>query len=315
MRFQWKKLGKVFEAKGQHPWMQNYTTPIAALVLPSCIRVYFSARATPDQNGNFISNASFVDVDKDNPTQVLYVHDKPLIPLGGPGMFDEFGVMTAKPAVFGDKVYFYYMGWQRLSGETVPYQVMLGLAISDDQGRTFTKISNGPILGIDRIDPLSIGNVSVIIENGVWKMWYTTFTKWAIGGQKPTPVYNIKYATSKNGIDWKKEDYVAIDENEEGGVATPSVIKINGVYHMWFGCRPPYDKNGNVSGYSIGYAHSQDGLEWKREDRLSGIFASEGGWDSEMVCYPHVVKSGDRLFMFYCGNGFGRSGFGCAESM
>jgi hypothetical protein len=32
-----------------------------------------------------------------------------------------------------------------------------------------------------------------------------------------------------------------------------------------------------------------------------------------MICYPHIVEVDGRSLMFYCGNYFGREGFGCAE--
>lgn len=309
----WEKKGHIFKANGQYDWMNCYTTPLAAIVLDNVIRIYFSTRSLPDENGNFISNAGFIDVDKKDPSKVVYVHDKPLIPLGKPGHFDEFGVMVAKPVIHEEKIYMYYMGWQRLSNETVPYQVMLGLAISEDNGKTFTKATEGPVLGIDYIDPISIGNVSVMIEDGIWKMWYTTFTRWGVGGVKPTPEYNIKYAESKDGIRWEKTGIVAVDEDEKGGVATPSVIKIDDTYHMWFGYRPAFDTEGKIHGYKIGYASSSDGKHWIRNDEQSGIDCGIKSWDSEMVCYPHIVEVDGKYVMFYCGNGFGYEGFGYAE--
>src|SRR3954465_15068851 len=107
-KFNWKKLGLVFEAKGQYEWMESYTTPVAAIVLDDRIRIYFSTRSKADANGNFISQCTFVDVDKGNPTKVIYIHNKPVIELGKPGTFDEFGVMVAKPCMYKGKVYLYY---------------------------------------------------------------------------------------------------------------------------------------------------------------------------------------------------------------
>jgi len=309
----WIKKGYIFKANGHFAWMNSYTTPIAAIVLDTKIRIFFSSRSVADKNRNFISYASFLDVDKKDPQKILYIHDKPIIELGEPGTFDEFGTMIAKPVVVNRKVYLYYMGWQRLSGVTAPYQVMLGLAISEDFGFTFKKVSHGPIIGIDFFDPISIGNVSVIFEEGLWRLWYTSYIKWDFDGVKPTPEYNIKYAESDDGIIWKKTNNIAVDKDELGGVATPSVIKIGGKYHMWFGYRPPFDKNGNVHGYTIGYASSIDGKTWSRSDKKSGIHVSESGWDSEMICYPHIIKIDGRLLMFYCGNEFGLEGFGYAE--
>ena len=46
--------------------------------------------------------------------------------------------------------------------------------------------------------------------------------------------------------------------------------------------------------------------------KKSGIDVSKDGWDSEMLCYPHVFKCDDNIFMLYNGNQFGRYGFGLA---
>lgn len=309
----WIKKGHIFKPSGEFEWANSHTTPIAAVLLDDKIRMYFSCRSKADIKGNFISYASFIDLYKENPQTILYKHNKPILELGGVGMFDEFGTMIAKPVVNNNIIYLYYMGWQRLSGQTAPYQVMLGMAKSSDLGVTFTKVSKGPVLGIDIYDPISIGNVSVIIENGIWRMWYTTYTRWGLGGIKPTPEYNIKYAESMDGISWTKKNIVCIEENEKGGIATPSVIKINNIYHMWFGYRPNYTIDGKVAGYKIGYACSTDGISWIRDDEKAGIDNSNSGWDAQMVCYPHIIKVDSKYYMFYCGNGFGESGFGYAE--
>ena len=63
----------------------------------------------------------------------------------------------------------------------------------------------------------------------------------------------------------------------------------------------------------IGYAYSKDLKTWIRDDREVGIGLSTEGRDSEMICYPHVVKIDDKIIMFYCGNGFGQAGLGYAE--
>jgi len=309
----WIKKGHIFKPSGEFEWMHSHTTPIAAISQEDKIRIFYSCRSKIDEIGNFISYASFIDVDKHNPRKIIYIHNEPILDLGGIGMFDEYGTMIAKPVVVNGVIYMYYMGWQRLSGQTAPYQVMLGLATSLDGGVKFNKLSPGPIIGIDTYDPISIGNVSVVFENGIWRMWYTSFTRWAFGGIKPTPEYNIKYAYSFDGIHWVKTNSVCIDEDNNGGVATPSVIIIDNIYHMWFGYRPSFTLSGEVAGYRIGYAWSKDGLSWNREDNRAGIETSANCFDSSMVCYPHVIEVENKILMFYCGNGFGETGFGFAE--
>src|SRR3972149_8611846 len=113
MSITWKKLGRVFKADSQHSWMDSHTTPIAAVCLDDRIRLYFSTRPKPDHKGNYVSLSSFLDVDRDDPTRILMIHNRPILPLGAYGTFDEFGVMVTDVVREGDRFYLYYAGWQR----------------------------------------------------------------------------------------------------------------------------------------------------------------------------------------------------------
>jgi hypothetical protein len=65
-------------------------------------------------------------------------------------------------------------------------------------------------------------------------------------------------------------------------------------------------------GYRIGYAESDDGINWQRKDDKVGIDVSDEGWDSEMVAYPYVFEHDGEKYMLYNGNGYGETGFGYA---
>ncbi len=75
---------------------------------------------------------------------------------------------------------------------------------------------------------------------------------------------------------------------------------------MWYSVRGP--------SYRIGYAESADGIGWVRRDSTSVVDPSDTGWDSEMTTYPVVVRRGDRFYMLYNGNDYGRTGIGLAVS-
>ena len=64
--------------------------------------------------------------------------------------------------------------------------------------------------------------------------------------------------------------------------------------------------------YRIGYAYSDNLIDWTRNDEMAGINVSHNGWDSEMMCYPHVFHCENKIYMLYNGNQFGRFGFGLA---
>ena len=81
---------------------------------------------------------------------------------------------------------------------------------------------------------------------------------------------------------------------------------------MFFCYRYSTDYRSKQYGYRIGYASSVNLTDWARDDAKAGLDVSAGGWDSEMVSYPHVFELDHALFMAYLGNQAGRYGFGLA---
>jgi hypothetical protein len=82
---------------------------------------------------------------------------------------------------------------------------------------------------------------------------------------------------------------------------------------MWYSRRGIVEyRSDRRHSYRIGYAESKDNLEWERKDEQAGLELSADGWDSEMLAYPYIVDYQDKRYLFYNGNGFGRSGFGFA---
>ena len=89
---------------------------------------------------------------------------------------------------------------------------------------------------------------------------------------------------------------------------------MNDLFAMYFSKRQVINyRTKGESAYSLGFATSRDLIKWDRDDYNRGIETSSHGWDSEMICYPNIVKIEDRYLMFYNGNGFGKSGIGFAE--
>jgi hypothetical protein len=88
----------------------------------------------------------------------------------------------------------YYIGWN--PQKTVSYRLSIGLAISEDGGKTFNKVSDGPIMDRSIDEPFFNTAPCVIKENNKWKMWYMSYKKWEIINGIAEPFYNIKYAES-----------------------------------------------------------------------------------------------------------------------
>jgi hypothetical protein len=188
------------------------------------------------------------------------------------------------------------------------------LAVSDDGGVTFNRVSEGPIVDRTRTEPYFCASPYALIDQGKWKLWYASSTGWTVAAGKPEPLYQIKYAESLNGLDWNRLNITCIDYEFEGEAnARPCVIKEANRYRMWYCFRGSENYRTDKShSYRLGYAESTDGLSWTRKDAEVGIERSETGWDSVMMEYPFVYEHRGQKYLLYNGNGFGETGFGYA---
>lgn len=305
----WVKKGLVYAPKGQYEWNKSHAQlPIVDSANDRGWRIYFATRDASNH-----SNISYVEVEAGRPENILYEHNQTLLPFGKLGTFDESGLMPLCVVNHQGMKYLYYAGWTIRS--TITYHNSIGLAISHDNGRSYEKFAEGPLFDIRPNEPYFTGTANVLVENGLWRMWYQSCTKWELLDGQPEPFYHIKYAESADGIHWRREGAVAIDykDESEGGICSASVINEGGVYKMWYSYRRARDYRRNrLNSYRIGYAESPDGVSWTRRDQNAGIDVSDDGWDSEMIAYPFVLLQSNEKYLFYNGNGFGRTGFGYA---
>ena len=134
------------------------------------------------------------------------------------------------------------------------------------------------------------------VEGDRWRAWYNSGIKWERtldGGWKH--YYGLHHAHSTNGIDWISDpgQCLPFQDEYEYAFGRPSVYVRDGLFLMWFAHRATK----TIDTYRIGFAWSKDGLNWSRNDALSGI---------------DVSPDRGRMYMLYNGNGYGRSGFGYA---
>jgi hypothetical protein len=177
---------------------------------------------------------------------------------------------------------------------------------------------DGPIITTSNTEPYFTGTCYVLKESeSIFKAWYLSCTKWEMINNKAEPFYHIKFATSVDGIHWKRDGNIAIDYStaDEGGIVSASVIKVGEKYLMWYGFRKALNYRSDVNNsYRIGFAKSADSINWIRMDEMAGIDVSTEGWDADMISYPNVIEYKNELYMFYNGNCFGATGFGYAVS-
>ena len=303
----WHKHGLVYCPNGRFGWDRSHASLPTVDPSGDKWRVYFAAR---DEQGR--SRIGSVDLDPADPTRVAVANPEPILTLGERGTFDDNGTTPSWLVTFGGVKYLYYIGWN--PQVTVSYRLAIGLAISEDGGRTFRRYSDGPILDRDGDEPFFNTAPCVLLEDGAWRMWYVSCTGWEEVHGRPEPRYHVKYAESTDGIHWRRTGIVCIDYGDfTGAIGRPCVLHDGDIYRMWYSYRGLTDYRTNpATSYRLGYAESPDGLQWTRSDAEAGLERSTAGWDSEMIAYAHVFRHGGRLHCCYNGNGFGRSGFGYA---
>ena len=313
----WNKLGKIFDPT-QHKLPNNcvqFAQSPQALVFNDFVRIYFSTRSVDMNNKKYLSHIAFVDIRK-NMRDVIHVSDKTVIPLGGLGCFDEHGIFPMSVIRHGDAVYGYTCGWSRRVSVSV--DTAIGLAISRDDGLTFQRIGDGPILAASLHEPCLVGDGFVKIIDDEFHMWYIFGTAWKKSSALAPPdrIYKIGHAVSHDGINWMKQEARQIISDrlgEDECQALPSVIEIAGRYHMFFCYRPCFDFRKNYSrSYRIGHAWSNDLVNWTRDDENPLLTVTPNDWDSDMLCYPNVFECDGKIYLLYNGNEFGRYGFGLA---
>ncbi len=307
----WQKRGLIFDPSYRFDWMNAYSQVPTILEKENVLRIYFTCRPIPDRSGLFVSHIAYIDVDKNDPSNVLYIHPKPILDLGNLGAFDEFGIHPTGVIRIDEKVYLYYTGWMR--GVSVPYETWIGLAISNDDGDTFFRYSEGPIIGKSTDNPYLANGAFVFDDESHFKMMYASTTAWVPENGKHEPVYTLKGAVSSDGIHWETQQKPLFQQiKKDECISRPTVIRYKQVYHTWYGYRKIENFRGGSNSYRIGYATSKDFINWERNDELAGISLSKDDWDSQMMSYPQVLQIGQQLIMFYNGNHFGKYGFGYA---
>jgi hypothetical protein len=314
----WKKLGKIFDPS-EHPLpnhCQYFAQSPQALVFDDFIRIYFSTRAI-DQDKKYLSHIAFVDFKKDF-SQILQVSAHTIIPLGTLGCFDEHGIFPMNVMRYQNFIYGYTCGWSRRVSVSV--ETGIGLAVSQDEGLTFQRIGNGPILTASLHEPFLVGDPFVYYLNDTFHMWYIFGREWKKyqNDSPPERIYKIGYATSKNGIGWQKKNegkqIISDSLGEDESQALPTMIQINDIFHLFFCYRESFDfRKTKGRGYRIGHAYSKDLETWVRDDAQLVLAGTEGEWDSDMQCYPHVFACDGNIYMLYNGNEFGKYGFGLAK--
>jgi len=311
----WLKKGVIFDPRNYD--LANNCKTFAqspqVLSFSGFNRVYFSTREiTP--GGKFVSHISFVDFTKGF-SKILRISENTVIPLGGLGTYDQHGIFPLNVLRDGSTVLGFIGGWNRRVSVSV--DTAIGLAVSTDNGETFERVGPGPILSATVDEPFLVGDPFVLKIDKNYHMWYIYGQRWVLNTEAiPERVYKIGYAISSDLIEWKRTGRQIVKDvlNKDECQALPTIAKWRNRYHMIFCYREAIGFRVDPSkGYRLGYAWSEDLVNWTRADEEFRFEGESADWDNEMQCYPHLFRQEDELFLLYNGNKFGKYGFGIAK--
>ena len=298
----WHKRGIVFSADGSRPWLCSHAQlPVAQPLAGDRVRVFFASRDAGNR-----SHVAHVELALDDESRVVRLPGEPDLAPGPLGCFDDHGVYPASLVGTPDGcLYMYYIGWN--PGVRRPlFYASIGLAVSVDDGASFRRYGQAPIMARSEFDPCLVTSPCVLREGDRWRMWYVSGFRWEELAGALVSYYHVKYAESEDGVHWERDGRVCIDLRPgERNIARPCVMRDDDGYRMWY-------SYSDGAGYRIGYAVSVDGLEWLRRDDDVGIERSADGFDADAIAYPWVFRHRNRLHMLYNGGDFGREGFALA---
>lgn len=185
-------------------------------------------------------------------------------------------------------------------GNETSNKIRIGHAVSAN-GFDWTKDKANPVVYLGAPgtwDQSAVHAPSVMYDpdRAIFKMWYSGSNG---------PYIQIGYAESPHGTEWTKYSQPVLpvgeyDDWDDKRAVFQKVIKVDGVYHMWYSG----DDHNLTYTYEIGYAWSDDGINWIKD--VDPVFSfdmsgSPDAFDEFMVYSPAVIDYGDGMAMYYAG--------------
>lgn len=145
---------------------------------------------------------------------------------------------------------------------------------------------------------------SVIFDNGSYVMYASS----DVSFNGDIKIYRL---TSRDSTTWTLNPTTPVLEKGSSGqwddksVETPSVVKFNGTYYMFY---TGYRNNSAVD-FEIGYATSSDGITWTKS-ASNPILTSAGGsavpddFDQFIVAEPGAVVFNNQIYLYFTAQGY-----------
>ncbi len=164
-----------------------------------------------------------------SPDGLTWTKHGTVLPRGPRGAWDELGVADPYVIAAGGQLYLFHLGQDRARRQR------LGVAVSADSGRSWTKLRSNPILEIGapgRFDSLGLGEPAVWTSHGRWWMLYT--------GRDRVERRKIGLAVSTDGIHWQRTSESPLISGQAPWnsqvVCDPEILpQPDGSLRVWYG--------------------------------------------------------------------------------
>lgn len=222
-----------------------------------------------------------------------------VLDVGASGNFDDEWVSCPSIAFDGHQYLMWYSSYYDYS-ESLGRRG-IGLATSSD-GLHWSRANAGkPVLVPGTAGSLDDGQVmgpEVLFDGELFRMWYTGQPRERHGSG--IGYYRIFLATSRDGVQWSRANagQPVLDIGPSGSydsvqVATPSIIRDDQGYRMWYAAWAP------DTGHVVCSARSSDGIQWQRENAGQPM----PGLSPASAYGPAVVRVAQRYIMLYMATG------------
>ncbi|AGW15016.1 glycoside hydrolase family protein [Megalodesulfovibrio gigas] len=306
----WRRMRRIIGPAEYLPWNKSRVgLPVCLPCDEHCWRIWFSACNEQGQ-----SDALCVDVDPSDAMNILAFRQCPGLERGGDGAFDSAGLMPGCVLAVDGCILLWYSG-MRLR-QDVPYELAIGLAISEDGGVSFRKVSEAPVLTAGPDDAGLAHSPMVVHHPDGFEMWYAGGTEWTSFEGRVNPQYSLRCAHSPDGIHWTPAGPVfALAEQGIGAAGRPWFVASERP-RLFFDVRGANRFREPTSGEAYRLHHAPLHGKTIRPAEIEPVVftpvPTADDWDGWMQAYCCIVPFRDSHIMFYTGNGFGRAGFGYA---
>ena len=277
---------------------RHMTLPILVELEDTRIALFWSTRDRANRSYIFGANATLDSGLLEIDWKSVYLALAP----GDDGAFDCDGVSCSDVRLDqAGNIELFYFGWQRLPSS----HWLNGIGVAKGPiGSRLTRISAGPLLGRDMLDPFSVAYPFISRFNEK-EILYSSYTRFA----DPRTTASFNYVVKKAEIELSSERLESrielnIEEvNGSSAYSRPTVFRYGEKEVLLCSVRGShYEIRGWI----------QKSARWVRAPYLDGN-SLRGPMSRDATCYQFPFVSGANCFILYNGDQYGATGFGLAK--